>query len=126
MKRLTALLCMAVVVCVSGCTGLQAFPADNQRWADAIVAGIMDQNVLETMASELEGHVNDPGLETEIGVFTRVTTRLVGTDGEVELHATGQGNEQGPSGDYRDALIKFLLEREQVADEEPGDDAGAG
>lgn len=122
MRTRIALLCMVVAVC-SGCTGLSAFPSDNQRWADAIVAGVMDQNVLETMASELEGHVNDPGLETEIGVFTRVTTRLVGTDGEVELHATGQGSGEGASQDYRDALIKFLLERE-AADDVPSDEDG--
>lgn len=83
-----------------------AMPKEFYQVVDKLAIMVEDQGVLDEFTSNIDGHVQDPGLETSVSVTVSGAVRLVGVNGNVTLTAFGTGT-QLPSG-VRAALIKEL------------------
>ena len=83
-----------------------AMPAEFYGVVDKIAVMVEEQGVLDEFVSDIDGHVQDPGLETYVQVTVAGGVRLVGVNGNVVLEAFGTGT-QLPSG-VRAELIKQL------------------
>jgi hypothetical protein len=83
-----------------------AMPAEFYGVVDKIAVMVEDQGVLDEFVSDVDGHVQNPGIATYVTVTVEGGVRLVGVNGNVVLETFGTGS-QLPSG-VRAELIKQL------------------
>ena len=88
------------------CTGINAFPRELTNVADGMVQMVADQGVLDAFQSNLEGNIQDPGVESYVKVTFATGVNLTGLNGEMDL-VTGGAGTQLPKG-LRDSLIEQL------------------
>ena len=92
---------------VCGCLqGLGAFPGELGAVVQGMTAIVKDQGVLDKFASNVQGNIQNPGMESYIRVTTAAGVRLIGVNGELDLTTEGTGT-QLPAG-VREALIDSL------------------
>lgn len=112
--RLSGVLCVLCAVALAflpGCA-LSAFPKEFGETTKATAVSITDQARWERVLARLSGHVNNPGLRTEVGVTYFLEARLVGVDGDVQLEGDGTGGEL--SQDARAKLLRLFSERPEA------------
>ncbi len=97
---------LVVLGFATGCNLPTGLPKEFAEVADAMTAMVTDQGVLNQFTSGIDGHIQNPGLETYLSVRTTAGVRIVGVNGEVDLQAEGGGT-QLPKG-AREALIAQL------------------
>ena len=89
-----------------GCLGLNAFPRELTQIAQGMAEMVRDQGVLDEFKSNVDGNVQDPGLETAIAVIFKSHVRLIGVNGEIDLATEGTGTKL-PAG-VREELLRQL------------------
>lgn len=97
---------LSIVLCGAGCSGLMGFPTEFQQVSKMVVDKVADQGVLEKWASNMNAHVNDPGIEAGVVIRIASYARIIGTDGDIMLNTGGGGTQLAPG--ERDALISML------------------
>lgn len=100
-----------------GCVSAPRAMADEfGTTAKQFATSVNDQAVWKKIAGNVRGHVNNPGIRTEAGVAYFAEVRLLGTDGDVELGAEGEGN--GELSEEARAVILKLAKDYNVSPEE--------
>ncbi len=91
-----------------GClmAGCSMFPSEMSQMTAMVVDKVADQGMLDKWASNMEAHVNNPGIETGVVIRIAGYGRFIGTDGQVSLGTEGGGTDLAPG--ERDALIRLL------------------
>ena len=90
----------------AGCLQPTAFPKELSQLIARTGEMISDQGVLDTFKTDLDGHVQDPGVETYVEIRVAAGGRLVGVNGNLDVNAGG-GATHLPSG-LRESLIGQL------------------
>ncbi len=91
---------------LAGCSGIAGFPSEFSQMAQMVTNKVADQGVLSEWASNMNAHVNDPGVESGVVIRIAGYARIIGTDGEVRLDTEGGGTQLAPG--EREALIGML------------------
>ena len=86
---------LLLVMVVSGCNLPTGLPKEFAQVADKLVSMVEDQGGLDDFTSNIDGHIQNPGLETYVAVKTTLGVRIVGVNGEVDLQAAGTGTQGG-------------------------------
>lgn len=105
MKRIACLLCLGLIA--SGCgMGPSGFPKELATVAEKMATMVEEQGVMDDFASNIAGTVNNPGMESYVGMELTAGVRIAGVDGSIDLTTSGTGT-QLPAG-VRKALIEQL------------------
>ena len=92
---------------LAGCVSAPRAMADEfGTTAKQFATSVNDQAVWKKIAGNVRGHVNNPGVRVEAGVTYYTQMILVGTDGDVELGAEGEGSGE-LSPEARAAILKL-------------------
>ncbi len=100
------LACLALVATTFGCNLPTGLPKEFAQVADTMAGLVRDQGVLDKFTSNIDGNIQNPGLETYVSIRTTAGVRIVGVNGEVDLAVDGTGT-QLPRG-VRESLIVML------------------
>ena len=95
-----------VLFALCGCNLPTGLPKEFAQVADVMAGLVRDQGVLDNFTSNIDGNIQNPGLETYVSIRTTAGVRIVGVNGEVDLGVEGTGT-QLPRG-VRDSLITML------------------
>lgn len=103
-------LCVACALCATtwyaaGCA-TPGFSSEFGRVAAVIAQKVADEGILEKFTSNMDGHVQDPGLESYFTVTTAAGVRMRGFNGNIDLMTSGTATNL-PSG-VRESLIEQL------------------
>ena len=79
-----------------------------------VAAKIADEGTLQSFTSNLDGHVQDPGIESYVEIRAAAGVRAVGANGNITAAAHGDSTRL-PAG-MRDALIEQL--KQPISDEQ--------
>ena len=98
---------IVIGILIGGCVGgPQAMPAEFAGIVTKITDKAIDETVLDSMVSNMRGHVLNPGVEAYVVIELAAGARIKGMDGDVMLDTSGTGTKL-PSG-MREALIRQL------------------
>lgn len=81
--------------CIAGCQTAPApaqwFGSETGAAVKAVVDKFAEQGTIDRLVANVDGHVQNPGMEGYVNVRTSVGVRVVGANGNVDINTTGSG-----------------------------------